>query len=140
MTDARDAVDFRDSWPGLIEGDYAELVGYARILWPSFIEHDGCVFMAGRFTENNYQGFMRQTGGNKTAVESVMNHIHVLDLFSNAPSPSRELVRYLGQLIKETWTAKLLRDLPNRRFNVSFYPEGATSDLIQYEVTFSQER
>ena len=96
--------------------------------------------MAGRFTENNYQGFMRQTGGNKTAVESVMNHIHVLDLFSNEPSPSRELVRYLGQLIKETWTAKLLRDLPNRRFNVSFYPEGATSDLIQCEVTFSQER
>lgn len=53
-------------------------------------------------TEAGYGGFMQQTGGDKRAVEAVLNHRHVLDLFSGA-EPTREQVVYLGRLLREMW-------------------------------------
>jgi hypothetical protein len=156
MNESSHNVDFRELLPRLkghwsgsdvdewiaIEGNLEYLVGYARILWPEFVEHDECVFMTEHFSEKNYQDFMRQTGQDKTAVETVMNHVHILDLFNDMysePKPTRELILYVGRLIKETWLAKLKRDFPNRKVTVSF-PEQHCDDLMQYEVSFFQER
>jgi hypothetical protein len=128
-----------DQWIG-IEGNHEHLVGYGRIFWPDFLEHDGCIFWRNRFTEENYKGFMAQTKGNKTAVEAVMNHEHILDIFPNPPNkPSREIVLYVGRLLKEIWQAKLDREFPGRRIKVSF-PEEFSEDLLYYEITFFQER
>jgi hypothetical protein len=133
------ATDDIDQWIH-IEGDFEHLVGYGRIFWPGFVEHDDCIFFAGRFTEKNYLAFMAQTNGNKSAVEAVMNHEHVLDMFSNAPiKPSREMVLYVGRLLKEVWQAKLNQEFPSRSITVSF-PEDFSEDLLYYEVTFFQNR
>jgi hypothetical protein len=127
-----------DEWIGA-SGNYEHLVAYAKILWPEFVEHDDCVFRAG-FTEETYRGFMAQAGGDKTSVEAVMNHRHVLDFFCNAnPKPTREMILYVGRLLRDTWQAKLNRDFPDRKIRVSF-PEEHCEDLLQYEVTFFQER
>ena len=66
-----------EEWIGAI-GNYEHLVAYAQILWPDFVEHDDCVFRAG-VTDDIYKGFMAQTKGNKTSVEALINHRHVLD-------------------------------------------------------------
>jgi hypothetical protein len=127
-----------EEWIGTI-GSYEHLVAYAQILWPDFVEHDDCVFRAG-FTEDIYKGFMTQMKGDKTSVEAVMNHRHVLDLFCNGnPEPTREMVLYVGRLLRDTWQAKLKHDFPARTFRVSFTEEHC-EDLLQYEVTFFQER
>ena len=127
-----------EEWIGTI-GSYEHLVAYAQVLWPDFVEHDDCVFRAG-FTEEIYEGFMAQTNGDKPSVEAVMNHRHILDLFCNGnPVPTREMVLYVGRLLRDTWQAKLSRDFPARKFRVSF-PEEHCDDLLQYEVTFFQER
>jgi hypothetical protein len=121
-------------------GNLRAFVGYARLLWPEFVIHDDCVFEAERFSIANYDGFMRQTGGNKASVEVVMNHAHIVDIFpSRDGEPSRELVLYAGRLLKETWQAKLARDFPDREFTVSF-PEGPFDDPVAYEITFFQDR
>jgi hypothetical protein len=126
-------------WIGTV-GNYEHLVAYAQILWPKFIEHDDCVFRALRFTEENYRGFMTQTNGDKPAVEAVMNHEHILDMFSNpSAAPSADMVIYVGRLLKDVWDAKLKRDFPARVITVSF-PEGPFEDLVQYEVSFFQNR
>jgi hypothetical protein len=128
-----------DSWIGC-EGNYEHLIGYGRIFWPEFLEHDDCVFFAERFTEENYRGFMEQTKGDKAAVEAVMNHQHITDIFYNAePKPTREVVLYIGRLLKDVWQTKLNRDFPNRKITVSF-PEEHQDDLLHYEVSFFQER
>jgi hypothetical protein len=123
-----------------VEGDYAHLIAYARILWPDFLEHDGCIFRGDRFTESNYLGFMAQSKGDKAAVEAVMNHEHILDMFSNSdPQPSREMILYVGRMLKDFWQAKLNRDFPGRKITVSFL-EDFSEDLLFYEITFFQER
>jgi hypothetical protein len=154
MADSKHRIDFAELMPQLKkhwstsdldqsirqEGNYEYLVGYGRIFWPEFVEHDDCIFFANRFSEENYRGFMEQTKGDKTAVEAVMNHEHITDIFYNAePKPSREMVLHVGRLLKEIWQAKLGRDFPNRKITVSF-PEEYQDDLLHYEVSFFQER
>ena len=126
-----------DAWIGCV-GSFEHAIAYGELFWPDFTEHDGCVFFAG-FSEESYQGFMEQTSGNRQAVEAVMNHRHILDLFRRPElEPTRAQVVYLGRLLKEMWAAKLQRDFPGKRFVVSFSEEDL-EDLLDYQVTFFQE-
>jgi hypothetical protein len=120
-------------------GGFEHAIGYGELFWPDFVEHGGGVFFAESFSEESYGGFMRQTGDNLRAVESVMNHRHILDLFCDRDAPpSRDQIIYVGRLLKEIWGAKLQRDFPDRRFAVSF-PEEPSDDLLSYEITFFQD-
>jgi hypothetical protein len=127
-----------ESWIGCV-GSFEHAIAYAELFWPDFVEFDGCVFFAG-LIEENYRGFMEQTRGDKRSVETVMNHRHILDLFCGPElRPSREQVVYIGRLLKDMWEAKLKCDFPARRFVVSF-PEEPCEGLLDYEITFYQER
>lgn len=128
-------IDLR-SWITCV-GKFEYAIGYGEVFWPDFVEHEGCVFCDG-FSKESYSGFMKQTGGVRQAVEAVMNHLHVLDLFCGPDlHPTREQVLYLGRLLKEMWAAKLQRDFPDKRFVVSF-PEDPLEGLLDYELTFFQ--
>jgi hypothetical protein len=81
---------------------------------------------------------MQQTRGNRRAVESVINHRHIVDLFVNPKlQPTRDQLVYIGRALKDIWSAKLRRDFPTRDITVSF-PEGEYSELTDYEITFFQ--
>jgi hypothetical protein len=83
-----------EAWIGCI-GSIEHAIAYGELFWPEFVELDGCVFFAG-VTEKGYSEFMQQTGGDKRAVETVLNHRHILDLFSGS-RPSCKQVVYLGR-------------------------------------------
>jgi len=125
------------SWLSCI-GRYDHAVAYTTLFWPAFTLHDDCVLFAD-FRLESFDGFMRQTGGKRSAVEVVMNHRHILDLFSSQDGASEEVVVYLGRALRDMWACKLQRDFPDRQFTVSF-PEDPVADLIEYEVTFYQPR
>jgi len=126
-----------DSWIQCM-GNHKILVGCSRILWPSFVEHDGCILLGDSVDEERYQGFLQSAQGNRTVAEATMNHQHILYLFATIPS-TRDLVLYVGRLLKEIWQVKLAHDFPNRTIKVSF-PEEDDLELIDYELTFFQER
>jgi hypothetical protein len=121
-------------WIGCI-GSVEHAIGYGELFWPEFAELDGCVFFAG-VNEAGYHEFMKQTNGDKRAVETVLNHRHILDLFSGSQA-TREQVTYLGRLLREVSAAKLARDFPDRRFVVSF-PEEECDSLLDFVVSFHQ--
>lgn len=85
----------------------------------------------------NYRHWLGRAKENKKAAESTANHVHVLHLFATE-SPTRELVLYVGRLLKEIWQVKLEHDFPERKFTV-FFPEEDNLELIDYEITFFQE-
>lgn len=126
-----------DSWIRCV-ANHKVLVGCSRILWPSFVEHDGCILLGDSVDEARYQGFFKGAKGDRSVVEATMNHQHVLHLFATE-LPSRELVLYVGRLMKELWQVKLNRDFPGRKITVDF-PEEDDMDLIDYEITLFQER
>ena len=126
-----------DSW--LVRtGSHAHAIAYARVFWPTFTVYEDCVLVAG-FSEEIFWGFMEQTGGNKKAVEAVMNHRHLLDLFQDGTQePTEEAILLLDGVLKDMWSCKLRRAFPNRNIVVSF-PVEDIDDLLDYEITFFQE-
>ena len=127
-----------DDWLTCV-GNYEHAVAYGNLFWPEFTIHDDCVLFAG-FNEESYRGFLDQAQGDKKSVEIVMNHLHILDLFSNESEGTAEnLIVFLGGLLKDVWACKLARDFPNRNIVVDFAAEGKGS-LLNYEITFFQER
>jgi hypothetical protein len=124
------------AWIGCV-GSTKHAIAYGELFWPDFVEFDGCVLFAG-FNEESYRGFMSQTGGDRRAVEAVMNHRHITDIFSGSGNePTRHQVVYLGRLLRQMWAAKLHRDFPEKNFVVSF-PEEPSEWLLDYEITFYQ--
>jgi hypothetical protein len=126
-----------DAWIQCM-ANHKVLVGCAGILWPNFVEHDGCILLGDSVDEANYQAFLKQANGDRRTVEATVNHLHVLHLFATE-LPSKELVLYVGKLMKEIWQVKLSRDFPDRRITV-FFSEGDDLELTEYEITFFQER
>lgn len=119
-------------------GTAGQSVAYAELFWPAFVEHDGCVLLAGRLDPANFRDWMASTKGDRRAVEAVLNHTHITDLFGERGAGATwEQVIHLGRLFKEMWAAKLARDFPGRRFVVSF-PEDECESLADYEVSFYQ--
>jgi hypothetical protein len=125
-----------EAWVGCT-GNFELAIGYSRLFWPDFVEHDGCIFF-GDVSVESYRSFMERCKGDRQRVEAVMNHRHVFDYFAHANgSATREQIVYLGGVIRSIWQTKLVRDFPNRAFAVSF-PKGPFEDLVEYEVTFWQ--
>ncbi len=124
------------SWIGCI-GNIEQAIAYGELFWPEVVEFDGCIFFAG-FSEESYKRFMSQTGGERRAVEAVMNHRHILDFFSGlGQEPTRPQVVYLGRLLREMWATKFQRDFPSKKIIVSF-PEDDIEGLLDYEITVYQ--
>lgn len=118
-------------------GSFEHGIAYGRMFWQDFVEHDDCVLFAS-FKESTYLGFMKQTAGNKEAVELVMNHRHISDYFPNQKPTTDQLI-YFGRLLKEIWEAKLRHDFPTRNVIVEFYEKECDS-IEEYEITFFQPR
>jgi hypothetical protein len=132
-------IDDVDEWV-YWAGDVEHAIVYARLFWPEFLEHDGCLFLSDNFTVEEYGTAMEQCTGDRTAVEEFMNHRHVAQLFRDQErQPTREQIVHLGRVLKETWQCKLNRDFPNRAVTVDF-SEGERQDFLDYIIAFFQER
>ena len=115
-------------------GNYEHAIGYSTLFWPDYVEFEDCVFQAESFNEITVRNCLKQTSGNKEATESVVNHLHLYDLFPNTNEPTGEQVIYLAELLKQIWGCKLQHDFPARKFTVDIYGD---SDL---QITFWQPR
>src|SRR5690349_11931199 len=82
-----------DSWLNGI-GSFEHAIAYGNLFWPEFVEHDGCIFVGG-VNPKNYKAWLKQTRGDKAATERVMNHLHLGDLFPNAPARTMAQKLYL---------------------------------------------
>jgi hypothetical protein len=119
-------------------GSIGQAIAYAALLWPAFVEYDGCVLLADRLDPANFRDWMGSTKGDRRAVEAVLNHTHIADLFCpGGVEPTREQVVHLGRALRDMWAAKLALDFPGRRFAVTF-PEDGCDALVDYQVTFHQ--
>ena len=115
------------------------LEAYRQLFWPHYVERDGCTFLA--FEEQRYQEWLAVfLQADRQRIEATMNHRHILDLLpEDVQDPTRELILAFGRLLRDVWRAKLRQDFPDREFVVSF-PEDYSEELIDYEITFWQQR
>jgi hypothetical protein len=109
-----------------------------RLLWPDFVEVNGCVFAAFQL----HGGPIEELKEGKTETECFINHTHLLDEFRNAAtSEHRDAVSHgfevvdeaydvnnpdfvgaceLGKQLARMWATKLKWDFPQHRFRVYY--------------------
>ena len=117
-------------------GTFELAIAFGELFWPELLMHDGGVYFADSFSEENYRDWMRHTHGDRTSVQAVINHVHVLDLFTPVETPpTRDQIVHVGRKLKEMWEVKFRRDFPDHEITVSF-PEDDCDELLDYQVTF----
>src|SRR5580658_4025726 len=57
--------------------------GFSSLFWPDFEEVDGALILAEKYTEESFQNWFQHFHGDLTAIEKMMNHVHIEDLFMN---------------------------------------------------------
>jgi hypothetical protein len=118
---------------------YDHAAAYLALAWPDFVVHDESVFLS-RPGSKTYDDWMKQCKGDKAAVERVMNHQHILDLFLHSQmQPTFEIAIHLCEVLKDMWSCKLKRDFPNRQMVVETCGYDG-DELLQIEITIYQER
>src|SRR5688500_11843593 len=84
-----------------IEGNIKLAIGYSFVFWPDFIEHHDCVFIKNSFSIDNFNNWTNTEYVKHFAqIESVLNHIHIIDLFSDEEKRNQinlSQVKYLGK-------------------------------------------
>lgn len=128
-----------ESWVGC-EGNYSLAIGYLEIFWPEFLEFEGYVLRK-NFSEESLRSFELSLGGNRSAVEAVMNHLHISSLhYYGCADLTKDKVVILGQSLSEIYASKLKWQFPSRDFKIEFYTPENEDNLEEYQITFWQER
>jgi hypothetical protein len=104
------------NWLNVVS-DVSVAAAFGKLFWPDFVVHDGGIFLREFFSEETYKEWKAQPGMNTFAVERVMNHVHVADLFLNSKltPPDDSAISYLAAVLGKLWSLRALEDFgPNR--------------------------
>lgn len=102
----------------------ANVVGAERLLlaadlfFPQFVEYRGCVLVPWNAEPSNVDRWLSECDGDVRAVESVLNHLHLWDLFP-ADVPDDRVARF-GAALASCWGAALASQFPRRAFVTGF--------------------
>jgi hypothetical protein len=124
------------------EGNIKLAIGYSFVFWSDFIEHEECVFIKDKFSIANFNNWKNtEYVKNFAQIESVINHIHIIDFFSGEKNRNEitfDQIKYLGERICRIYAVKLKSDFPDRQFIVTFNCEEKL-ELDEYTLTFYQK-
>ncbi len=111
--------------------------GFSSLFWPDFVEVEGALILAEEYTEEGFQTWYRHFHGDLTAIEKMMNHVHLEDLFMNAPADDdlgEQVWDTVLSVLESCWKAAVAARFPGEPVVVeSWDPEdGSTPQLLVY--------
>ena len=119
-------------------GNFSLAVGYSELFWPRFVEFEEYVLVEG-FNLESLRSFERNSEATRKSVEQVMNHFHIADIHHEAcPGIAADKLIFLGNRLREIYTAKLAFQFPHRNFLVEFFQPQEPEELEDYQLTFFQ--
>ena len=111
----------------------------AALLWPDWVEVEGCVLRREMADEENVRQWMATEGGSVQRTEWVVNHVHLYDEVEQGWEEPRELLdeRLLAvaERLAAAWRASLAAAFPSRVFHVEV--AGAEEDYGPTVYAFS---
>jgi hypothetical protein len=95
-------------------------IALTTLFWPLFVEVDGAVLLADRFSTENLRAWQATLGSDVRAIEGVINHVHLWDVFNlNADRVPDDALLYFAGVLRQTWQAALRTQFPARDFDVT---------------------
>ena len=125
-----------DFWSYLnLRADYDLAAAFSKFFWPDFIEVEGYVLLARNCEPQNFREWEERLNDNRSAVEGMINHVHIGDLFLNSPKEVREakgLSEYLANILMVCWKHALQEQFPDKRFIFSADRRYGYTDSISF--------
>jgi hypothetical protein len=108
-----------DAWDYISYSDnFALALALSHVLWPTFVERQGCILVENRVTEESFEGVWLELSKNVAAVEGMLNETHLYDLFPGLAGSNDELLADFGRVMVQTWKSALAEQFPGRSFQV----------------------
>jgi hypothetical protein len=85
-----------------------------HLLWPCFVEARGCVLRQDAYSLQNLERWWNELDGDVACIESVVNHLHLWDVFPNYDASAAGVVSELADLLVHTWSAALATEFSDR--------------------------
>jgi hypothetical protein len=126
------------NFKGSMELGYA----FASLFWPELIEVQGGIFVAEQFGQDSFDHWFESLGGSLTRVEAMMNHLHVNDIFLNAPIDDHlpsSVDRRFAESLAGCWRAAAAAQFPHLPIQVECDTD-IDPDAHDFEVTLFVQR
>jgi hypothetical protein len=130
-----------DTWDylNLRDADFDFTAAFSKLFWPDFVEVDGCVLLARSYNPQNFAQWQARYPGNPRAVEAMLNHVHISDLYPGipvGPDSPLPLLEYLAQVLMVCWKHALLELFPDKQFTFSYLtaPEVPSPEISFYQA------
>lgn len=88
---------------------------FTELLFPRMVLVRGCVILASRYEPENFERWWASTGGDHSAVERAINHIHLWDVFEPDNDFEERALEQLAGRVADTWSLQVQRLFPDRR-------------------------
>lgn len=95
----------------------AEAVALSMIAWPTLVKYRDGVFLEMAFDREVIDDWFARLDG-PGSVESMVNHVHVWDLFAVSGDSEDDAAAYLASVIAETWLVAAGKQFPEISFDV----------------------
>lgn len=111
---------------------------FSKVLFPDLVVHETAVFLESRFTVDAFSGWMASCNNDVVAVEKVLNHLHLYDVFGGCSDRVDDAVyEQLCKIVAQSWRMVLLIQFPEKKFCVQAIISDQEYGPV---VTFSQVR
>ncbi|BDB19882.1 hypothetical protein cym2001_32470 [Pseudomonas sp. CYM-20-01] len=111
---------------------------FCKVLFPDFVIHESGVFLEHSFTFDAFSTWMETCNNDVVAVEKVLNHTHLYDVFGGCRDRVDEAVyEQLCRIVAQSWRMVLLSKFPEKKFCVQAIVSDQEYGPV---VTFSQVR
>lgn len=119
--------DWKDSFGGdglgvwsyvRYRSDFALALALSHVLWPKFVEVEGCILLEDSYAKADFPQLWSSAGGNSSAVEALLNEVHLYDLFPGFGDCDDELLEDFGQVMVRMWRCALSEQFPGRSFEL----------------------
>jgi len=97
----------------------AEACALSTVCWPNFTEYRGCVILEWKFSRENVDLWLAELDGDTSAVEQVVNHVHLWETIGANGPVEQSAVEWLANRIGSMWQSRLREEFPGRRFVVT---------------------
>ena len=119
-------------------GRYDHFIGFSRLLWPEFVEHQGRVYLSD-FFDRDRLGQALAAGASPDVAQAMQNALDLSQLFSSAgEAVQADQLLYLAATLEQSWSAKLQHDFPDRSARVAVQNSLAEPGIGELLVTICE--
>jgi hypothetical protein len=92
---------------------------FCRLLFPDFFVSEGAVILSAKYDHDAFIVWLAKFNGDARAVEKIMNHTHLYDVFAGCMDEVDDVVfEQLAEVIALSWRLALKEKFPDTNFSV----------------------